>query len=132
MLTILTISLLVLNFLGMIFLMVKNFSSKTSPDHRKILETQKLLTREMAELTMAIDHLHQSIQQEAEQLRTEVQSIQSSIKGNVQQELLLKERYREIFQLEEQGLSAEQIAAKLNKGLGEVEFILRLKKGALR
>jgi len=44
----------------------------------------------------------------------------------------LKERYREIFQLEEQGLSAEQIAAKLNKGLGEVEFILRLKKGALR
>lgn len=116
----------------MIFLMVKNFSSKTSPDNRKILETQKLLTREMAELTMAIDHLHQSIQQEAEQLRTEVQSIQSSIKGNVQQELLLKERYREIFQLEEQGLSAEQIAAKLNKGLGEVEFILRLKKGALR
>lgn len=132
MLTILTISILVLNFLGMIFLMVKNFSSKTSPDNRKILETQKLLTREMAELTMAIDHLHQSIQQEAEQLRTEVQSIQSSIKGNVQQELLLKERYREIFQLEEQGLSAEQIAAKLNKGLGEVEFILRLKKGALR
>jgi len=40
--------------------------------------------------------------------------------------LLLHDRYKEIFDLHNQGLSVDQIAMKLEKGSGEVAFILQL------
>jgi DNA-binding NarL/FixJ family response regulator len=133
-LTILNITLLVLNLLGVVFLIVKSSSQKKSPSqqgyYQKILENQKILSREMTELKMAMEHHHTLIKQEYEQLQAERQaftaSVQTKAQSNNGQNLLLNDRYKEIFELQEQGLSAEQIAAKLEKGFGEVDFILQL------
>lgn len=71
-----------------------------------------------------------AFEKETEQWRTVNQHMEAAVdqttKSLNKQHLLLQDRYREIFELYGQGLTAEEIAKKLNKGYGEVAFILEL------
>ncbi|ETI68107.1 DUF6115 domain-containing protein [Neobacillus vireti] len=126
--------LLGLNLIGVIYLAIRvSFNNKFDPQqklHQKINDNQKQITREITELKIALNHLHKTFQQESEQWRSERQALEASIKAarksNIGQNLLLNDRYKEIFDLQAQGFSVDQIAKKLEKGSGEVAFILQL------
>lgn len=134
MLTILNITLLVLNLIGVFFLIVKSSSQKKAPHEQgymqKMLENQKLLSREMSAMKTAMEDQHALAKQQYELLHAKLhsfaESVQSAPSSNGGQNLLLNDRYKEIFELQKKGFSAQQIAAKLDKGLGEVDFILQL------
>lgn len=113
---------------------MKSFTQWKSTQNRemyqKLLENQNILSSEITELKRAMDHQRALTQKEFALLRDEIQpfkiSIKTPIDSNGVQNLIVNNRYTEIFELQKKGLSAEQIAAKLDKGLGEVEFILQL------
>ncbi|NRD79376.1 hypothetical protein HPT25_18605 [Bacillus sp. BRMEA1] len=143
MLTIINIVLLVsLNLIAIICLLKKNSSPKQSPYEQgasqQVLENQKKLSRDLIDLKMEMEQIRQSLSKEFEQLRLEqkkfLDTVQSSAKTKDKNEenLLLNDRYKEIFDLHKQGLSVEQIAAKLDKGTGEIAFILQLSSQARR
>jgi DNA-binding NarL/FixJ family response regulator len=130
----LIIILLVLNFIGVLFLIIRSFF-KTKNDSQlelsqKILENQGQLHRQLMEVKAKLEHYYESIQQESEQWRAEKPAfeapLQADAKPKKEQNLLLNDRYKEIFELKEQGLTADEIAKKLDKGFGEVALILGL------
>ncbi|CAH2712914.1 hypothetical protein BACCIP111895_00047 [Neobacillus rhizosphaerae] len=126
--------LLGLNLIGVIYLIVQgSLRRKIAPKeelYQKMNDNQKQLTREISELKMTLKHYQQTLKQESEQWRIERQTLEASIKATRKtmsgQDLLLNDRYKEIFDLQDQGLSVDQIAKKLEKGSGEVAFILQL------
>lgn len=119
---------------AILFLILKSFTQwKTTQDreiYHKLLENQNILSREIAELKIAMEEQKKQLQQDFDRFREEVKfqsvEIQAPIAPKNEQNMLLNNRYIEIFELQKQGLSAEQIATKLDRGLGEVEFILQL------
>lgn len=86
--------------------------------------------REMSQLKTTMEQQHKLIAHEFEQWKAERQALEVSIQNaptsNHKENLFLYERYKEIFDLQKQGLTAEQIAKKLEKGSGEVALILQL------
>ncbi|MDR7235687.1 DUF6115 domain-containing protein [Neobacillus drentensis] len=126
--------LLGLNLIGVIYLAIRvSYSNKFDSQqnlHQKVNENHKQITREITELKIALNHFHKTFKQETEQWRSERQALVATIeatrKANNGQNLLLNDRYKEIFDLQDQGLSVDQIAKKLEKGAGEVAFILQL------
>lgn len=128
------ITLLALNLIGIIFLIAKK-SGKKDIDSQKLyyqnlLEKQQKMNREMAELKAQSEHIHGFIQEEFANWRAERKALEASLqkreKSKIQPNLQLNDRYKEIFDLHDQGLSVEQIAKELEKGVGEVAFILQL------
>lgn len=107
---------------------------------QKIVENQMALYREMVEVKAKLENYYGAIQQESEKLRADRQVFETALQGlakpkpksraksklKEEQNLLLNDRYKEIFELQKQGLNAEEIAKKLDKGCGEVSFILEL------
>lgn len=128
------ITLLALNLIGTIFLIAKKSGKKgfdsQKPYFQNLLEMQQKMTREMAELKAKSEHIHGFIQEEFAIWRAEhkalVASLQKVEKSKTQPNLQLNDRYKEIFELHQQGLSVEEIAKELEKGVGEVAFILQL------
>ncbi|MFJ7726525.1 DUF6115 domain-containing protein [Neobacillus sp. NPDC097160] len=126
--------LLGLNLIGVIYLAIRvSFNNKFEPQQKlqqKMNENQKQITREITELKIAVNHFRKTFQQETEQWRSDREALEASIeatrKSNTGQNLLLNDRYKEIFDLQAQGLSVDQIAKELEKGSGEVAFILQL------
>lgn len=126
--------LLGLNLIGVIYLAIRvSFNDKfdaQQKSHQKMNENQNQIIREITELKIAVNHLHKTFQQETEQWRSDRQALEASInaarQSNSGQNLLLNDRYKEIFDLQAHGLSVDQIAKKLEKGSGEVAFILQL------
>ncbi|MFK9090557.1 DUF6115 domain-containing protein [Bacillus salipaludis] len=126
--------LLGLNLICVIFLItlgsLRQRSDSKEDMYQKINGYQKQMVQEMTELKMAVNHYQQLLKQQCEQWQTEKQILEASIKENRKpmtgQNLLLHHRYQEIFDLQAQGLTVDQIAMKLNKGSGEVAFILQL------
>ncbi|MDR7001004.1 DUF6115 domain-containing protein [Neobacillus niacini] len=126
--------LLALIFLGVIFLIARSLigeESRTKKDHyQEILEKLGKLKRDTAELELTVECFSLAIKREFNKWQAEKQAlaaaVQSVEKSPNEQQLFLNERYKEIFDLYAQGLSAEQIARKLDKGYGEVSFILQL------
>lgn len=98
--------------------------------YQKMNENQKQLIQEITELKIALKQYQQTIKAETEQWRIDRYEMAASIKATKKtmsgQNLLLHDRYKEIFDLHNQGLSVDQIAMKLEKGSGEVAFILQL------
>ena len=98
--------------------------------YQKMNENQKQLIQEITKLKIALKQYQQTIKAENEQWRIDRHELVASIKATEKtmsgQNLLLHDRYKEIFDLHNQGLSVDQIAMKLEKGSGEVAFILQL------
>jgi DNA-binding NarL/FixJ family response regulator len=117
-----------------LILILKSFTqwkaSLEKDTYQRLLENQNILSRELTELKRTVDHQKTLAQQEFNQLREEVKSFTVNIHAprdsKSEQSSLLTIRHMEIFELQNKGLSTEQIAAKLDRGLGEVEFILQL------
>ncbi|MDQ0199575.1 DUF6115 domain-containing protein [Neobacillus ginsengisoli] len=134
MLNYLNATLLGLNLLGVVILVVRGtFERKNSFGQElqlKIIDDQKKLSREMTVLKRTIEDYQTIFLQESERQRAERQvfeaSVQTVTNSKREQELFLNDRYKEIFDLQKKGLSAEQIAKKLEKGCGEISFILQL------
>ncbi|AGK55390.1 DUF6115 domain-containing protein [Bacillus sp. 1NLA3E] len=130
----LIIILLVLNFIGVLFLIIRSFF-KTKNDSQlvlsqKILENQGQLNRQLMEVKSKLEHYYESIQLEPQQWRAEKPFFEAppqvETKPKKEQKLLLNDRYKEIFELNVQGLTADEIAKKLDRGYGEVSLILGL------
>ena len=98
--------------------------------HQKIIENLKKMNGDINELKMDIDHYHVTIQKEFKQWRAERQAFETSLQAQSDsknsQTLFLNDRYRDVFDLQKQGLSVDQIAKELERGSGEVSFILQL------
>lgn len=126
--------LLCLNLIGILYLVFKNsFHVKTdnqTTDNQNLLEKQKKLHREMNELKGSIDYLRAWLEQDYKKLKSELQTLRSikqeKVKPKTKQNLFLNDRYKEVFDLKEKGLSADEIAKELGKGSGEIALILQL------
>lgn len=128
------ISLLALNLIGILFLLTKK-TGKSDIDSQqiyfqKLLEKQQMISSEIAELKGQTEYYHDLMQEEFANWRVERKALESSLQQEAKKEkqtnLHLNDRYKEIFELHEQGLTVDEIARKLEKGVGEVTFILQL------
>lgn len=133
----LIIALLTVNLFGVLLLAVKVSSRQKQANQqdlqRKIFENQAKMMREIHEIKGNIKHNQLFIQNEFEQWKAELKPMEASVqptspsKSNDNgQNLYLTDRYKEIFELLDQGLSVDEIAKRLGKGSGEVSFILQL------
>lgn len=134
-------ALLVVSIIIVLYLVVKVFSRQKSDDqqdlHKKIIENQAILSREIHELKVLLMHHQTLIQNEHEQWKAELKAYEASAKiesktktSDNGQNLFLNDRYKEIFELQEKGLTVDEIAKQLGKGSGEVSFILQLAEQA--
>ncbi|PFP30799.1 hypothetical protein COJ96_02215 [Bacillus sp. AFS073361] len=133
--------LLGLNLIGVLYLVARGSSRRDIVSqrefYRSIVENNKKISPEIAELKRTIDEFkgtvqeyHTFFQQVREQQwgmekPVDERSVQSRTISNNGQKLLVQDRYKEIFELREQGLSVEQIARKLEKEYDEVSFIIQ-------
>ena len=133
----LIIALLAVNLFAVLLLAAKGSSRQKSADQqelqRKIIEIQAKMIREIHELKGNIKQNHSLIQSEFEQWKAELKAMEASVQPTSHsqsndngQNLYLNDRYKEIFELLDQGLSVDEIAKRLGKGSGEVSFILQL------
>ncbi len=130
----LIIILLALNFIGVLFLTIRSIKQPKNDSQtvlgQKILENQGQLHRQLMEVKAKQEHYYKSIKQESKQWRAEKPTFEPPLlaetKPKKEQNLFLNDRYKEIFELKEQGLTADEIAKKLDKGFGEVSLILEL------
>ncbi|MEH7251007.1 hypothetical protein V7111_02645 [Neobacillus niacini] len=135
----LTEILLVLNLLGVLYLALR-IAAREVPDNRElnleIFEKQKKLSREMVVLKENLEVYHTVIVKEMHQWKEERQKLEKLVERSAKSQnvhhLFLNDRFEQIFDLQKQGLSVEQIAKKLDKGTGEVSFILELAKQTLK
>ena len=136
----LIIILLALNLIGVLFLTIRSFiqpkNGSGMEQVQQILASQMGLSREIIEVKAKLDYYYAALKQESEQWQADRQAFEASIqakpkrkqksKSKQEENLLLNDRYKEIFELQKQGLNAEEIAKKLDKGCGEVTLILGL------
>lgn len=102
--------------------------------NQNLLEKQQKIMQEIAELKGQTEHYQGLILEEFANWKVERKALESSLQASLkeatktekQPNLQLNDRYREIFDLHEQGLTVDEIARKLEKGVGEVSFILQL------
>jgi DNA-binding NarL/FixJ family response regulator len=128
------ITLLSLNLIGVIYLVVRGtLRREVDPQQEwqlKIHENLNKMKHGISEQKISLDHYQRLLQQESEQWKEARKAFQSTglatKESTIEQTLLLNDRYKEIFDLHKQGLSVEEIAQKLEKGNGEVSFILQL------
>jgi hypothetical protein len=140
MLNYLTEILLVINLLGLLYLVTKISAPREVSDHKElpleIFERQKKLSRDMVVLKENLEIYHTVIVKEMHQWREEREKLEKLIEGSAKSQnvhhLFLNDRFEHIFSLQKQGLSVEQIAKKLDKGTGEVSFILELAKQSVK
>jgi DNA-binding NarL/FixJ family response regulator len=127
-------TLLVLNLIGVIYLIARKRVHKEVDKNQSVqirmIETNEEMKREIFELKTAMEHLSRVFQQKNEQWVLERKAVEAAIPAGTSsknaQNLLLNDRYKEIFELRNQGFTVEQIAKKLEKGNGEVSMILQL------
>lgn len=137
------ITLLSLNLIGVLYLIIRS-SIRPKVDiqkeftlmrdlYLKLNENNSKLRMEISKLSKIVDANQIKIQEIKVQAEVEGQPISSNFKttnlfinDNNEKKLLLNDRFKEIFELHEKGLSVEQIARKMEKGNDEVSFILQL------
>jgi DNA-binding NarL/FixJ family response regulator len=126
--------LLGLNLISVLIL-IKQSSSKQAISsqqdvYQDMLQHHLKMKQELSELRGTVELCAISIQQKNEQNKLDknaaISPVSSTNKANQVKKLSLNVRYKEIFDLHQQGLTAEQIARKLEKGYDEVSFILEL------
>ena len=139
--TYLIITLLVLNLLGVLYVLSKVSSlKKEAPDqelNQKLIENMIKVKREVMDVKTSLEQHHRLVLEEISHLKEDIRSIEVELPAQAEEEqeqLFLHERYQDVFALYKQGLTTAEIAKKLEKGNGEVELILQLagKKGERR
>jgi cbb3-type cytochrome oxidase subunit 3 len=126
--------LLGLNFIGVLYLIFRRSTRQDAanePENQQaFLVKQQQVLREISELRLNVEGFHQTLKREIQHLRAERKAFEASLlvekKSKQVENLFLNDRYKEIFDLQQQGFSVEEIANKLEKGHGEVAFILQL------
>lgn len=132
-------------FLGLVLFFVKNKKGEKDQQTIELLqsfaeemveENQKLLNR-MVELNRQTDQklavlsnqvrlLQERVIALEQEPRTEVDKKSVEFKPIEQDILHLYDRYKEVFQLLEQGVAKEEVSKQLGYGKGELELILQL------
>jgi len=128
------ITLLALNLLGVLYISVKlSLRKKTDSQqemNQKLIENMMIIKREMADLKSFVDQHTRLFQIEMARFRAErEQAVEEPKIQEVEREnehLFLTDRYKDVFELQKQGLSIGEIAKKLDKGYTEIEMILQL------
>jgi DNA-binding NarL/FixJ family response regulator len=128
----LSYSLLSLCLIGILVLIAHDVSSRRVV--REVKETMNRLQEQNQKLFKEITGLKKQVEQSGKRIEETLKVIQTTPvphtaqreRHNPSEHLLLNDRYKEIFDLKERGLSTEQIAKELQKGFGEVAFILDL------
>ncbi|HJV45605.1 MAG TPA: hypothetical protein VJ824_07745 [Bacillota bacterium] len=132
---ILSYSLIILSLIGIVYLMNRDRSTRQVIHQLKEIENR--LHEQNKRLMMEMVSLKKQVGEMDEKLARVIQQMQSipveptvppkeSIESETSEHLFLNDRYKEIFELKEQGLSTEQIAKQLGRGYGEIAFILEL------
>jgi TolA-binding protein len=140
---------------GVLIILVSLMMKKTSPGDGIRAEMEKSLQRfvlqvkrENESVAAGVHESKQELIREVEQLRgrlsqaerelaalaKQVQSLQAQANLSRQQEpaeeptdtLALRERYRRVFELLQEGLGLDEIAKRLGAGRGEIELIVSL------
>ncbi|MEH7107199.1 DUF6115 domain-containing protein [Bacillus sp. JJ1764] len=97
---------------------------------QKILENQRDMMNEMNELKIELSKQQKILLKKMEELRVEKQVTYAAPKPvepvKKEPSLFLNDRYKDIFALHQQGMTIDEIAKKLEKGVGEVSLILQL------
>ncbi|MFH7818114.1 helix-turn-helix domain-containing protein [Neobacillus thermocopriae] len=123
-------ALLLLNGIGVFLLLLKGTNKQKGNVQidlqKKFAEQQMIWNREWNELKTMMERHHEEVLTELGKWEATRQSMQQTSHSTQNQHLFLQDRYKEIFHLHQQGFSVEQIAKKLDKGVGEVSFILQL------
>ena len=129
------IALLVINIILLSLVLVKGSKEQDRsafvPSIEKTMDYEKLILLELNEVKKSVETHTAENRSELLLLREEFQSLVEKAKSDLHEEklennLFITERYKEIFDLQDKGMSDEQIAKELEKGLGEVSFILQL------
>ncbi|MCD4839178.1 hypothetical protein LRS37_09875 [Neobacillus sedimentimangrovi] len=128
------IALLLLNGIGVFLLLLKGTNIQKGnvqiDFQKKFAEQQMIWNCEWNELKTMMEKHHAEVLKELGKWDATRQSLELSMQqtshSNHNQHLFLQDRYKEIFDLHQQGFSVEQISKKLDKGVGEVSFILQL------
>lgn len=132
------ITLLALNLIGILILIAKKSGKKDIDPQKRyyqnLLENQQKIAREIVELKGQTENYHEQIKAEFANWKVERKALEESLQASLKQavktekqpDLHLTDRYKDIFDLHEQGLTVDEIARKLEKGVGEVSFILQL------
>ncbi len=100
-------------------------------------QTAVQFQRQKQELMQELRRLNERMQQletEASHLRAKVADLEtrsqaaSTIEGEAEEmdSLLLKERFKRVFELKQEGLDANEIAKRLGAGRGEIDLIFSL------
>lgn len=128
------ITLLSLNLLCVLYIIFKMTVQKKKDSqqelNQKLIENLIKIKREMSDLKTFVDQHTRLFQVEMARFRAEQERppiVVEDREPKVEREqLFLHDRYKEIFDLQQQGLSISEIARKLEKGDSEVELILQL------
>jgi thioesterase domain-containing protein len=122
--------------LGVVLLGLVWISSPKAPSHerenRNLLYEKEIheLMNVMAAMKQDFEKQLHALSQEIHVLEQEVTQLKSKPAATAaidnQDALLLDNRYREIFDMRQQGLSNDVIARKLDMGTGEVALIVQL------
>ncbi|CRK80931.1 DUF6115 domain-containing protein [Neobacillus massiliamazoniensis] len=126
--------LLGLNLIGVLILIKQGSSKQVNSSqqdvYQNMIQNHVKMKQELSELRGTVELCAISIQQKNARKKlnknTSLSVVPSTNKANHVKKLSLNVRYKEIFDLHQQGLTAEQIARKLEKGYDEVSFILEL------
>lgn len=108
---------------------VKRFVTEIKQENQRIISrfqsSKAEWKEEMEQLRVRVAQLEQQVAELSGMVR--MSSAESAV-GTRQNEdrLSLKNRYKRVFELESEGLGAEEIAKRLGAGRGEVELILSL------
>jgi TolA-binding protein len=140
---------------GVLIILVSLMMKKSSPGDGILAEMEKSLQRfvlqvkrENESVAAGVHESKQELIREVAQLRErlgqaerelavlarQVQSLQAQASFSRQQEsaeepadtLALRERYRRVFELKQEGLGLDEIAKRLGAGRGEIELIVSL------
>jgi hypothetical protein len=124
--------LLSLCLIGILYLIARDVTSRRVV--HEVKETANRLQEQNQKLFKEITNLKKQVEQSGKRVEETLKVIQTTPiphavqkdRTNPSEHLLLNDRFKEIFDLKERGLSTEQIAKELQKGFGEVAFILDL------
>lgn len=130
----LILTLLSVNLLGVFYIIYKISVQKKSDSNQelnqKLIENLIKIKREMSDLKTFVDQHTRLVQVEMARFRAEQERpsvVAPTTEQKVEREtLFLNERYKEVFELQDQGLSVSEIAKKLEKGDTEIQLILQL------
>jgi len=123
---------------------LQRFVNQVKQENEAFLAEVRRQKKEIADQLAAWEHRLRTAESGLEQTSQQLRALQAGIKAGAhdaadqakapehEDTLALRERYRRVFELQQEGLDSEQIAKRLGAGRGEIELILSLAAPAER